>query len=128
MSVSFGTLVSCAPDRRISLQQFMDQQRAIAPQHVTDPEARSAASAGIEVPENAMGPYRVGPGDTLGIAFAGPQVGLTPVFQVRVDRNGVIELPVVGPVNVLDKELENVDTTIREAYLPRVYSEVTVNT
>jgi len=125
--ISMGAFAGCAHDRRIPLHQFLDQQRALAPQQVVNPDARSAAAAEVEVPENAMGPYRVGPGDTLGIAFAGPQVGLMPVFQVRVDRNGMIELPVVGPVNVLDKELEDVDTVIREAYVPRVYSEVTVN-
>lgn len=118
-----SVLAGCAPDHRICLREFLDRQRTAAAL-VAGGEHR----AEIALPATVLGPYRVGPGDVLGISMAGPQQGLIPVFQARVDRNGFVILPVIGQVKVLDLELQDVDEAIRSAYVPRVYGEVVVNT
>lgn len=112
-----AALFGCQPDHRVSLDQFLDTQRA------------PAVEAAKEVPPPAasidqqLGPYKVGPGDVLSVTLTGTQPTMIPPVHVRVDRKGTIDLPIVGAVPVGGMELEEIEDRIREAYTPRVYNE-----
>ncbi len=112
-------LVGCQkPDHRISIDDFLEMQRSDAP-----PADSAQPAPTVEVDQH-LGPYKVGPGDVLGLALTGTQAAALPPLQVRVDRNGTIDLPVVGAVSVGNLELEDIEDRIRQAYVPKVYSEV----
>jgi protein involved in polysaccharide export with SLBB domain len=84
--------------------------------------------------ERELGPYRVGPGDVLGVLVLGPMAapevapgapaGVTAGLPVRVDRKGEIRLPNVGTIKVAGLELEDVEARIHEAYITRqIYTD-----
>ncbi|MBI4718404.1 MAG: polysaccharide biosynthesis/export family protein [Planctomycetes bacterium] len=118
--------LGCAKEHRISLAQFLAQQQsAPAPAEPGTPESAAAAAANLE---RYIGPYRVGTGDVLLVTLTrADQTGLFPPVQVRVDRNGEIDLPIVGAVKVRDMELEDIDDRIRAAYVPAVLTEGVVH-
>jgi len=117
-------VVGCAPDHRITLEQFLTRTA----QHIDiqpPEEERPATPVNID---RVLGSYRVGQADVLNVVLSGAdQAGLLPPFQARVDRNGQIDIPIAGAVNVLDMELEDVEDAIRTAYVPAVFSEVVVH-
>lgn len=118
-------------DHRVSLDTFLDMGEPAA---TTQPAGVPAAWT--------PGPYRVGPGDVLRVLISGPgaeQLGIMPMaadasavagagpgLLVRVDRNGGVTLPMAGRLDVADKTLDEVATTIAEAYSPRYVTEATV--
>jgi len=111
------------PDYRISLQELVILERVMAEIiHESRPEE---AVTDVNQP---LGPYRVGPGDVLSITIINgdQRSGLEPL-QSRVDRNGEIDLPLVGAVRVIDLELEDVEDAIRTAYVPNVYRTAVVH-
>lgn len=76
---------------------------------------------------HAFVPYRIGPADVLSVALTGlddPTTTMT--FNVRVNREGHISLPLVGLVKVADKELEDVEEEIRKRYVPAVVKNLSV--
>jgi protein involved in polysaccharide export with SLBB domain len=107
----------CQPDHRVSLRQFLEMQQCAVP----PPEEEPAAPA-VEI-DQQLGPYRVGPGDVLLITLTSTQANIIPPLQVRVDRDGNIDMPIIGSVSVGDLELEDVEDRLRQAFVPRVYSE-----
>lgn len=116
--VSLG-IVGCA-DHRVSLSEFLDmQQAATAEQHQAAQEP-PAPDLGAK-----LGPFKVGPDDVLAIHLTGANGA--PLFpapvQVRIDRKGEIELPVVGDIKVASMELQDVEDTIHRSYVPGVYTE-----
>ncbi|UCC30388.1 MAG: polysaccharide biosynthesis/export family protein, partial [Phycisphaerales bacterium] len=110
----------CAkPEHRMSLNEFLDVQQAWSA------EQQEAVEREVTVDlEQRLGPYRVGPGDVLMVTLAGTDgTGVIASVQARIDRNGEIDLPIVGAVQVADRELEDVEDAIRQAYVPAVYKE-----
>jgi len=109
------------PDNRISLQEFLQKEEAS--------KAASAAQVIQASPavEQQFGPYKVGPGDVLQMVLSTGQQLPGPPTLLRVDREGKIKLPVVGPVQVGGKELEDVENAIRAAYVPGVFAEAVVH-
>ncbi len=115
----------CANDHRMSLQQFLQARESVAAQGV--PAEVSGDRVELDL-ERHLGPYQVGPSDVLLVTFTrADQIGLFPPVQVRVDRNGEVDLPIVGAVRINGLELEDVEDRIRSAYIPAVVTEGVVH-
>lgn len=113
----------CAPDTRLSMAEFLDMQRATANQQ--QEFIREQAPPDLT---GKLGPYTVGSGDVMLISVRRPNGDAPDVpVQVRVDRNGQIDLPIAGKVGVADRELEDVEDLIQAAYVPAVYREAIVH-
>jgi protein involved in polysaccharide export with SLBB domain len=108
-------------DNRISLAEFLEmQQEAQQAEPTTQPaEAQQQVRALID---RELGPYRVGPLDELLVTLTGTtEGGIVPPVPVRVDREGRIDLPLVGMVSVGGLELEDAEAAVKAAYVPNVY-------
>lgn len=110
-------------DHRISMADFLaaEQARAssisIAPPSDTDTPMTSAFTR-----------YRVGPGDVLDVRMiGGGGEAIYPAMNIRVSREGTIDLPNLNPLNVEDMELEDVEHAIKLAYVPNVHRELVVS-
>ena len=123
--IAWGT--GCS-DHRMSLAEFiqLEQEMREASAPTTQPAATLRAAG--ELINRQLGPYKVGPRDVIIVSLTGlAQEAPYAPLQARVDRNGQIELPAVGPVQVADLELEDVEDAIQAAYVPKVFREVTVH-
>lgn len=118
MSLCLTWLGACTPEYRISLADFLEQNAA------REQAARDALPTGTFNLDSYLGPYKVGPGDVLSIGMTGADgVPLFPPALSRLDKDGNIDLPAVGKVSVLDRELFDVEDTILLAYIPAVYRD-----
>jgi protein involved in polysaccharide export with SLBB domain len=122
--------VGCS-DHRMSLKQFLQTQEEAMPvcaattQPTTQPAAEPVAS---QPSREVMGPYHVGPGDVLGITLSGADLpAMVAPIQARIDRDGNIDLPIVGKVFVAGMELQDVEKAIQSAYVPSVYRQLSVH-
>ncbi len=114
-------LCGCAPDSRMSFATFLEQSAA-------PPIAKTGVGAEPADINLLLGPYKVGPSDVLSVTLnRSDQQEILPILPTRVDRTGEIDLPIVGAVKVLDKELEDVEDAIRSAYVPSVYNDLVVH-
>lgn len=115
-----ATVLGCAPDHRITLDKFIAMQRPLETAPLTEAPAPVPA---VNVDE-LLGPYLVGPNDVLSVSLVrADQTALFPSMNVRVDRNGEIELPIVGAVKVAGLALDEIDKRVRNAYIPAVVTE-----
>ncbi len=113
--VQVFSLSGCS-DPRISLSDFMAMQRP-TPVPVAEPATTIDLSRHI-------GPYKVGPGDVLSIDLLGADgTEVFPSFRTRIDRNGQIDLPVVGAAEVAEMQLGDVEDRILQAYIPAVVQQ-----
>lgn len=115
-------------EHRISYSQFlaMQQQPFVAPESpAPDPVANQQTTERLN---SNFGPYRVGSGDIIGLTVLGSEgAPLFPVIQTRVDRNGEVDLPLVGATAVADMELQDVEKAIHKKYVPGVVRECVVH-
>jgi polysaccharide export outer membrane protein len=111
-------------DSRISIFEFIEMQRTLAPRPTTQPSDRAAEIWS----KHAFVPDRVGPSDVLSVALTGLDgpTGTT-TFQVRVNRDGEISLPMIDKIEVGDMELEDVERAIEQAYVPSIIKSLPVN-
>ncbi len=120
-----GVLPVGCSDHRISLAKFMEIQNR-APAEAPAPTYEELHTIS-ELIDRQLGPERVGPEDVLLISFTSMEaVALLEPLTVRVDRNGEIDLPLVGAVQVGGLELEDVDDLVRKAYVPSVFRDAVV--
>ncbi len=127
-------LLGCS-DHRVSLKQFLNAQEQALPacttatQPTTQPAAAEAVEPAAPQPSNQfMGPYRAGPGDVLAVTLTGiEQTGAVVPIQARIDREGNVDLPIVGKVLVAGMELQDVEKAIQDAYVPGVYRQLSVH-
>jgi protein involved in polysaccharide export with SLBB domain len=105
-------------EHRINLAEFLIAQRQAA---AAQPEPLSPEA--VRNLDEQLGPYKVGPGDVLTVFLTVGDDGLHPPLQVRINRDGQIDLPIVGAVSVGGKDLEEVEELIRGAYTPAVYRD-----
>lgn len=111
--VACAMLVGGCAEHRISVDEFLEMQRTLAP-----PPADAQADEPLKL-DAYLTEYKVGPGDVLEVTLSnGEKAGLFSTLQVRVDRNGEVDLPFVGAVQIGDLELEDVENTIRATYVP----------
>ncbi|GEM_PF-2453511 len=69
--------------------------------------------------------FTVRHGDILGLTFSAPL--LAPVIHVeRVSPEGMITLPMIGPVRAADKKGTELETEIGGRYVPRYYKALNV--
>ena len=114
-------------DPRISVAQFLQMQQEMRELAAESPSAEEL-DAVRELIDRRLGPYKVGSSDVLTVTLTdGGVASLFPVMTVRVNRDGQIDLPIVGPVRVGGMELEDVDRTIRNAYVPAVIKDAVVH-
>lgn len=114
-------LSGCRPDHRMSLDRFLEEQRAAVTPAVP------ADGVVAEQVGRLLQPFRVGPGDVVQVHINGGDERTAQPTRVRVDRNGDVNLPVVGPVRVLDMELEDAEQTVRRAFVPAVFKQASVH-
>ena len=117
-------LMGCGADHRISLGQFLTMQQDARVAAVESPSAAELDEVREQL-DRQLGPYRVGPGDELMVTLTGADATqLFPPTIARVNREGRIDLPLVGSIDVNGMELEDIDHTIRDAYVPGVLKDV----
>lgn len=139
--VAVWLLIGCAPDPRISVAAFIQLQKQYeASSNPSETEPGTSATgqpsvgdgttsrvAGYDAIDKALGPYRLGPGDTLAIHFNGTDLPFPTPLNARVDRNGRILLPMAGEIDAGNKELEDVERAIIRAYVPKLVKDVAVH-
>ncbi len=114
-------------DHRISLGRFLELQQETREAAAVAPSVEELADA-RDLLDQKLGPYRTGPGDVLLITLiSADEVTVIPEVQVRTDRNGEIDLPIVGAVKVAGLELEDVDDAVRNAFVPGVVKDAVVH-
>lgn len=123
-------VTGCA-DHRMSLDEFLafereTQKNANLPSATTQPITLPAEV--IENINRELGPYRIGHGDVLLVTLtAGDEPTAARAISARVNRNGEIELPLAGRIQVLGLEMEDAEQVIRAAYVPKIYQEAVVH-
>ena len=119
-------MFGCA-DHRIGLREFLIIEQKVREANSAPPDEEAIAAA-KELIDRRLGPYKVSPSDVLLVTFSAlDDTALMTPQQVRVDRNGEIELPGVGKMVVADSELEDVENKIQDAYVPDIYRDVVVH-
>ena len=117
-------------DHRISLDEFLVIEQKVHEQATSQPSSQPAAltAEAKEVIDRSMARYKTGPGDVLNVTLTTSELsgGRAPTV-VRVTREGLVELPLVGMVKVGEMELEDAEAAIRKAYVPKVYVELVVH-
>lgn len=117
-------MTGCGPDPRMSVEQFIELQRRFEDK-APEPEAAPPDYSAID---RLLGPYRVGPGDTITVTFSGTDLPFAPTVTARIDREGNLSLPLVAPIRVAELELEDVDAVIKAAYVPGIVKDLSVHT
>ncbi len=128
--LGFG-VTGCA-DHRISLNQFLEMQEEMRQGNATSQPVASQPAGSQPVHDTEvdkyLGPYAVGPADVLAVTLnTAAQAAVLPPLQVRVNRKGEIELPLVGMVKVAGMQLEDVERAIQQAYVPKIYKDLIVH-
>lgn len=112
--------VGCTAEHRINLAEFQQRMRAEA---VAEPDQQVPP---VDV-DRLLGPYKVGMGDVLSVTVVGGgDAAPAPTFHARIDRNGEIDLPLIGRLRVADLELQDVEHEIRSALVPQVLTQAAV--
>ena len=97
---------------------------------MVEPSGPSVDTTQIGLAKPPRGPYRVVPGDVLGVempATVAPQTddtnaslrGATQTYTCRVRDDGTITLPIIGRLAVAGKSLSEIESVIVSAYYPK---------
>lgn len=120
----FLAAAGCEPDTRISPAEFLAMQDEGL---LAEPTATQPTSQPADAEPWGQKSYRIGAGDTLRITISGlEQVGLPGTHTVRVEDNGTVVLPSVGAVSVTELTLDEAQSRIQSAYVPRYIRETRV--
>ena len=125
-------------DNRISLSEFVrqEQNKSTALLNETGEQAAdplSDSDTGMLTSSQlwatkAQTPYRVGPGDVLQVSLLGlNETGQPVITRLRVDKNGMIRLPIAGELNVTDMEIDDLEQAIVRKYVPSVVTSLTAH-
>ena len=105
------------------MADFLKLQQNMREAAAASPSAEELAST-REMLDDKLGPYRVGAGDVLLVRLtSADEVATLPEVQVRVDRDGEIDLPIIGALKVANLELQDVDDAVRHAFVPAVVKD-----
>jgi len=121
--LALGLAAGCTRvDHRVSLADFLATERSnTAAVKLPSPETTRRATSAFTL-------YRVGPGDVLEVkTIGGDGEEIYPAMNIRVGRDGTIDLPNLDPINVGNMELEDIERAIKAAYVPNVHRELVVN-
>ena len=128
MLAAVAIVLAGCQENRINVEQFIQMQKELQAKAHEQAETDMAPAAAQTLVDTAMGPYRIGPGDVLGVVFTGfDQASLFQPFQVRVHRDGRVLLPVVGELQVAGLELEDAERKIHTAFIPAVVKDAAVH-
>ncbi len=120
-------LLSGCTEYRMDLEEF--QAALVAVETGSDvPDGVSIDPAEVRrVIDAALGPYRVGPGDVLGVTItpAGKTSGLP--LNTRLGSDGRVHLPMAGALEVDGMTLGEVETAIQNAYVPKYHVQAVVH-
>ncbi len=124
----FLTLSWGCAEHRMSLADFLQQHQSVPTAHTPKPIAEPAAAQFRARLESNLGPYRVGPGDVLLVTVLGAEgTALFAPAQVRIDRNGNADLPMIGPVKIADLDLQDVESALHGKYVPALAREASIH-
>lgn len=122
--VMAGLGCSSGRDHRVSLSQFIEWQNA----------AKETVSKRVSEdeypinPDDYLGPYTVGAGDVLLVTVSGTnQDALLAPFDARTNREGNIQIPIVGSIAVGNRELIDAEEIIHDAYVPEYFQNIVVH-
>ena len=118
-------VVAGCQEHRIDLDEFLQMQREMAPAPTTRPSVKVAMGK-AEI-DKSLSPFTVGPSDVLSVTVMGVDPGQGATLQARVRRDGTIELPLAGVIEVAKLELEDVEKAIKKKYEADVYQTATVH-
>ncbi len=116
--------VGCPPDNRIDLNTFLAQQ-----QQAQEIEAAEAEGGVSTLPmDNYLTAYSIGTDDVLTVTLTGlEEPTISSIYRVRVDKEGEIDLPLVGEVNVGGLDQIEAEAKIKDSYVPNIVRQMTVN-
>jgi len=124
-SLLVATVGGCAPEHLISFEEFLKMQQTAEAAHAQEQSA--SPTVAVDLGE-ALGPVEVGPSDVLIVTVVDSgEAQFVPSLRARVNRDGTINLPVIGTVSVGGKNLVDVEDAIRSAYVPSVLREAMVH-
>ena len=128
-------------DNRISMAEFVRQEQNKAnvlasetggvigddgqSEESLDPGAFSSSQLWAT---KARAPYKIGPGDVIQLSLLGlNETGQPIITRLRVDKNGMIRLPIAGELNVTDMDIDDVEQAIVKKYVPSVVTHLTAH-
>ncbi len=114
----------CASDNRIDLNTFLAQQQQA--QELDAAETEGGVST-LSV-DRYLTPYTIGSDDVLTVGLTGldePTASTT--YRVRVNKEGKVDLPLVGDVKIGGLDQIEAEAAIKTAYVPNVVRQLTVN-
>lgn len=111
---------ACAPDRRISLDELAELETR-EPEPAPPPPAASLSLSELT-------PYRIRTGDVLTVKLVGlfEDRYQPTTIEVRVHRDGQINLPVVGPIPIAGMDFAEAEQAILAAHVPRIVKDLAV--
>lgn len=116
----------CASDNRIDLNTFLAQQ-----QQAQEVEAAEAEGGVTTLPmDQYLTPYTVGSDDVLTVSLTGLEAAtptVSSVYRVRVNKGGMVDLPLVGEVKIGGLDQIEAEAAIKDAYVPNIVRQLTVN-
>lgn len=123
------TLSGCETvDYRMSVSELQIMERQLSSEAVPEVADEQALMAAEQMLDRSMGPYALGAGDVIGVTISGLGAEAPPVaIPVRVNRNGEVDLPTVGAVQVRGMELEDAELAIKSAFVPNVFQDASVH-
>jgi len=121
-----AVLAGGCSDPRIPLEEYVAQQAAAAlpvgPDGVPLDEAPPPS-----LEPWSPGPYKLGPGDVLGVTITElDKLGVPSLQQVRVTEQGELILPMVGRVQVGGMTLDEAEAQVKAQYVPKFLQDTDV--
>ena len=124
--VLIAVLAGCA-DTRMSYEEFNLLQQETKDQARLAAEGADESSLGALL-DKQLSPYTVGTEDVLQVTLtAADPSAVPPPFQVRVNREGEVVLPIAGRLKIGGQELVDAEATIQSAYVPGYLREAAVH-
>lgn len=115
----------CASDHLISFEDFLAMQKSLEVASTQEQSENPSVAVDLDA---ALGPAEVGPTDVLVVTVVDSgEAQFVPSLRARVNREGNINLPVIGKVSVGGKNLVDAEDAIRSAYVPSVLREAMVH-
>lgn len=122
------SLLAGCDEHRISIEEFVAQEQQRQAVATSQPASQPADAQTLSMLQRELGQYKVGPGDTLAIMrYGAQQESAGSAMTLRVDREGNVELPVVGSVPVAGMDMVELDKKIREKLVPDVYRDTVIH-
>ncbi len=114
---SLLALAGCAANHEISLDDFLQMQKE---KNAFASDVGEKGSEDLPV-DQYLTAYHIGPNDVLEVTLTGlNEPTASSLYRARVDKQGQIDLPLVGAVQVAGMELSDAESAVQAAYVPDV--------